>query len=64
MRQNEIDKWQKIIKNGQSFMKEKMADWDDLYARYNLDLHVAGMKDEHVVRVSRFYPLSASSSPL
>ena len=57
MRQNEIDRWQKILKNGQSFMKEKMADWDDLYARYNLDLHVAGMKDEHVVRVSRFYPL-------
>jgi len=57
VKQSEIDKWQKIIKNGESFMKDKIEVWDDLYKRYNLDLHVAGMKDEHVVKVSRFYPL-------
>lgn len=38
-------------------MKDKRMAWDDLYKRYNLDLHVSNLNDEDVVKISRFYPL-------
>jgi hypothetical protein len=57
VKQKEIEKWQSIIKNGEAQMKDKRDRWDELYDRYNLDLHVSNLADEDVVKVSRFYPL-------
>ncbi len=57
MKQKDIEKWQKIIRNGEDYMKEKRIAWDELYRRYNLDLHVSNLADEDVVKISRFYPL-------
>tara|TARA_R110001599_G_scaffold9653_3_gene47806 strand:- start:4163 stop:6205 length:2043 start_codon:yes stop_codon:yes gene_type:complete len=57
MKSEDIKLWQKKISQREAWMKTKRAEWDKLYERYNLDLHVAGMDDEHVIKVSRFYPL-------
>ena len=57
MKTEDIELWHKKISQREAMMKLKRKDWDALYARYNLDLHVEGMDDDHVTKVSRFYPL-------
>lgn len=57
MKKEDIERWQKKIKQREEWKKSLREEWDELFERYNLDLSVAGMDDEHVVKVSRFYPL-------
>ena len=57
MKEEQVKRWREIIDNGEKWMKPKREEWDQLQERYNLELKVAGLEDDQVQKVSRFYPL-------
>lgn len=54
----QITYWRKQIELTQTYMRPKHKLWRRLLKQYELEeLHVEGMEDDQVVKVSRFYPL-------
>ena len=52
-----VSHWRKIIKNAERFMEPKRKQWHTLLQAYNNIYDVAGLSDEHIVRVPRIAPL-------
>jgi hypothetical protein len=58
LKEQDINRWMKTIQNCEAALSEKITVWDELLGRYNLDIRVGGMDDDHVTPISRLYPMA------
>jgi len=57
MPQEEKDLWKGRIESSKKYMEKRHELWKELHAEYNLKFSVPGLDDEHIVKLSRMYPL-------
>lgn len=58
MKEDDIKKWRDTVSNAEKWMKPKHKKWESLLKLYNLELKVAGLDDDLVQRISRFFPMT------
>ena len=57
MEKKERDLWKGRIESSKKYMEKRHDLWKELHSEYNLNFSIPGIEDEHVVKMSRMYPL-------